>query len=539
MELSAAAKLNLTDQERRSDPYQVLARKYRPKILADLVGQVILVKTLTNGITTGRLPHAFIFTGVRGIGKTSTARILARSLNCIGADGNGKETAAPCGYCEHCFAISEDRHIDVIEMDAASRTGVDDIREVIEAARYKAISARYKIYIIDEVHMLSKSAFNALLKTLEEPPPHVKFIFATTEIQRVPQTIISRCMRFTLRRAEQKDLEKLLAKIADQEKAPFEELALSLIAHTASGSMRDGISLLDQAITLGNGYIKVDSVRDMLGLLEKSKTLDLLKHILAGEASLALQQISEFYTSGADPIAILQELLDLIHWITLLKISPDLTGDLKKDRAEREAALELAHKTSIPILTRMWQILVKGSGEASLSSSTLHACQMVIVRLCYVSDLPTPEDIGKALLLSSNDPSPYSQANISSNNAPTTIKKSSYEKELPKTFADLTNMVAEKGEPILHAHIIHDIRLIDYQPGALKIELGINAPPDLSMRFKAFFDKCTGYNWLVTDEQPDLKEQQQEAINRPLAKAALDSFPGATIESVSKERISS
>lgn len=300
--------------------YRVSARRYRPKTFGELYGQEALVQTLSNGIETARLPHAFIFTGIRGVGKTTTARILARSLNCVGVDGKGQETITPCGVCDHCKAIDEDRHLDVIEMDAASRTGVDDVREVIEAARYKAVSARYKIYIIDEVHMLSKSAFNALLKTLEEPPAHVKFIFATTEIKKVPQTVLSRCMRFDLKRIDTEKLMSLFQSVCEKENVTINQQALALIARTADGSARDGLSILDQAITISQGKITLASVQEMLGVVDKTLLLEVYKDLAQGNAPTSLQKFESMYEKGGDALSFLKDLLDLTHWLTVLKV---------------------------------------------------------------------------------------------------------------------------------------------------------------------------------------------------------------------------
>jgi DNA polymerase-3 subunit gamma/tau len=379
-------------------PYRVLARKYRPATFAELIGQEAMVRTLSNAIATGRIAHAFVLTGVRGVGKTTTARILARAFNCVGPDGKGGPTIEPCGACEPCRAIAEDRHVDVIEMDAASRTGVDEIRELIDGVRYRPVAARFKIYIIDEVHMLSKNAFNALLKTLEEPPPDVKFIFATTEIHKVPITVLSRCQRFSLRRVPVEVLTRHFAAVAESEKVLIEPGAVALIARAADGSVRDGLSLLDQAIALGGGAVVESAVRDMLGIADRGLVFALMESVLRGDAAAALGQLSALYQGGADPVMVLQDLLELTHFLTRLKTVPQAgEGDptLEGDRAR---ALPLADKLSVPVLTRTWQMLLKGIGEAQTAPSTLQAAEMVLVRLCYVADLPAPAEIVRAAL---------------------------------------------------------------------------------------------------------------------------------------------
>ena len=345
-----------------ADGYRVLARKYRPSTFEALIGQDAMVRTLANAIQTGRLAHAFLLTGVRGVGKTSTARLIAKALNCIGPDGTGGPTISPCGVCEPCRAISESRHIDVVEMDAASRTGVDDVREIIDAVRYAAVSARFKVYIIDEVHMLSKAAFNALLKTLEEPPPHVKFIFATTEIRKVPVTVLSRCQRFDLKRIPAEMLAEHFRAIVEKEGASAEPDALAMIARAAEGSVRDGLSILDQAISHGNGAVSAAAVRDMIGLADRALVLDLMGHILTAEPKPALANLRRQYDAGADPATVLQDLLDLTHAITRIKLSPDDPTDGLTE-GERPRALQWAEGLGFAALQRLWQLLLKGLAE--------------------------------------------------------------------------------------------------------------------------------------------------------------------------------
>src|SRR6266850_1801313 len=349
-----------------AEPYRVLARKYRPQDFTGLIGQEALVKTLRNAFAAGRIAHAFMLTGVRGVGKTTTARIIARALNCIGPDGKRSwPTIDPCGVCEPCRAIAESRFIDVQEMDAASRTGIDDIREIIEGTRYAPASARYKVYIIDEVHMLSKQAFNGLLKTLEEPPPHVKFIFATTEIRKVPVTVLSRCQRFDLRRVEAETLVAHFARITEAEGAKLSEAALALIARAADGSVRDGLSLLDQAIARGEEKKEIGeaTVREMLGLADRSQLFDLFERAMKGDAQGTLSLLAELYKSGADPVVVLQDLLGLTHWLTRVKLVPETVNDPALPETERTRGKALADALAIPVLARAWQMLLKGLGE--------------------------------------------------------------------------------------------------------------------------------------------------------------------------------
>ncbi len=382
--------------------YRVLARKYRPTTFGQLIGQDALVRTLTNAITSGRIAQGYMLTGVRGVGKTTTARLIARALNCIGADGRGGPTPDPCGVCVHCKAIAEDRHVDVLEMDAASRTGIDDIRELLDGVRYRPTSARYKIYIVDEVHMLSEKAFNALLKTLEEPPEHVKFIFATTEIRKVPVTVLSRCQRFDLRRIESTELQKLFAEISTREGAEVEEGALKLIARAADGSARDGLSILDQAISQaggGNGARKVSemAVRDMLGLADRALVFDLFDAVMTGDVKKALDLLANQYAAGASPVVVLQDLLELVHWLTRMKVAPDGASDPALAETERTRGVVMAEKLGMPVLTRSWQMLLKGLGEARAAPMPLQAVEMVIVRMAYAAELPTPADAIKSL----------------------------------------------------------------------------------------------------------------------------------------------
>src|SRR5215469_7611502 len=382
------------------EAYRVLARKYRPSDFTGLIGQEALVRTLSNAFATGRIAHAFMLTGVRGVGKTTTARIIARALNCIGPDGKRTSpTIDPCGVCEPCRAIAESRFIDVQEMDAASRTGIDDIREIIEGTRYAPAAARYKVYIIDEVHMLSKQAFNGLLKTLEEPPPHVKFIFATTEIRKVPVTVLSRCQRFDLRRIETGELVGHLEGIAKKENVKIERGALALIARAAEGSARDALSLLDQAIAHGEtGEIKAETVRDMLGLADRGRVLDLFEKAMGGKIADALADMNALYDRGADPLAVMQDLLEIVHFLTRVKIAPGAEGFFDGGSGEAKRAAGMAGALTVPALTRAWQMLLKGLVEVRDATRPIAAAEMALIRLAYAADLPPTDKLVRDLL---------------------------------------------------------------------------------------------------------------------------------------------
>ena len=572
----------MSDISDNNTHYRVLARKYRPVDFAELIGQDAMVRTLSNAIETGRLAHAFILTGVRGIGKTTTARIIAKALNCIGPDGNGQATIEPCGECENCISISESRHVDVMEMDAASRTGIDDIREIIDGVKYASVSARFKIYIIDEVHMLSRNAFNALLKTLEEPPEHVKFIFATTEIRKVPVTVLSRCQRFDLRRVSIEELMGHYSNIAEKEKCEIAEPALAMIARAAEGSVRDGLSLLDQAFAHGAGKVSEEQVRDMLGLADRAQIFDLYKVILAGETADALAKLRHQFHHGADPAVIIQDMLELTHWLTRLKVVPDAGDDLVTSEAERKQGLEMAGGLSIPILTRTWQMLLKGTEEVRVSPNPISALEMVIVRLTYSANLPTPEELVKEIRNNSQPTSGTagqsstnggltSQAsatitdgtpdtggapqafNVIQGSGQSAVRLSDPAPETneefimsPSSFEQLVALFETKGKPDIAFHLNDNVRLVSFDQGRIDIRTNDRVPKTMTGRMAGLLKQWTGQNWVISlssefgedtlyekekAEQAALKEMVME---NELIKSILGTFAGASLSDIRK-----
>jgi len=561
-----------------STPYRVLARKYRPSTFDELVGQEAMVRTLGNAIDRGRLAHAFVLTGVRGIGKTTTARIIARALNCTGPDDDlDQPTITPCGVCDACKSIAEDRHVDVLEIDAASHTGVDNMRDIIDGVMYAPVSARYKVYIIDEVHMLSRQAFNALLKTLEEPPPHVKFIFATTEIRKVPITVLSRCQRFDLRRVEAESLTGHFAAIVEKEGAKLEDEALALIARAADGSVRDGLSLLDRAIAHGSEVVSGDEVRAMLGLADRTGVFDLFEQVLSGDIATALGTFRGLYNGGADPVVVLQDLLDLTHWLTRLKITPDAADDVTVPEAERSRGAEMAGTLAMPALTRTWQMLLKGLQEAQHAPTPVTAAEMILVRLAYAADLPSPGDLVRrieeaggsaavgaavgAVAASRPPPSaaPAPQQSSASGSAPAVAPAAAPEYEtvvdtqpdavsmidLPD-FAAVVALVREKKEVVLGANLTDNVHLVRFEQGQIELRLAERAPPKLPNELGALLKEWTGRPWLISlssnneagdltlhDQAENLEAgRRQEAAADPLVRAALSAFPGAKIKKV-------
>ncbi len=541
--------------------YRVLARKYRPRNFSELIGQDVVVRTLTNAIRTNRLAQAWMLTGVRGVGKTTTARIIARALNCLGPDGQGGATPEPCGVCANCIAIAADRHVDVLEMDAASRTGVDDIREIIDGVRYNPVNARYKIYIIDEVHMLSKNAFNALLKTLEEPPPHVKFIFATTEIRKVPVTVLSRCQRFDLRRVETALLAEHFARIAAQEDATAEPEALTLIARAADGSVRDGLSLLDQAIARGENAVTVAEVRAMLGLADRAQLMTLTEQVLLGAMRDAVGSYHELQQNGADPLVVLQDVAELVHLLTRAKLVPDLAQsaalpELEKQFVGTMGALE------IPALTRAWQILLKGMEEVQRATNPVAAAEMVLIRLAYAAALPPPADLVRKLQQEQSTAAapaghgggggsgPVARGNLAlavQNPAPVVSTVAVAVQDyapMPQDFAAAVALFAQQKEAKLYGELYQFAQPVKFEPGRLEVCLAPQASPDLAAKVGKCLSDWTGQRWVVTLAReaavPTLAAQaaakdaaeREAVIQHPLVQRALALFPGAKIANI-------
>jgi DNA polymerase-3 subunit gamma/tau len=559
--------------------YRVLARKYRPSTFAELIGQEAMVRTLSNAIATGRVAHAFILTGVRGVGKTTTARILARGLNCIGPDGSGGPTVKPCGVCKNCREIAEERYPEVLEMDAASRTGVDDIRELTEGLLHsKPVLGRYKVYIIDEVHMLSKSAFNALLKTLEEPPPHVKFIFATTEIHKVPMTVLSRCQRFSLRRIPVEILIRHYQQIADAEGVEIEPAALALIARAADGSVRDGLSLLDQAIALSARRIAEAAVRDMLGIADRGLIFDLFESVLRGDAPAAFAQLDGLYQGGADPLIVLQDLLDLSHFLTRLKLAPEAGAGDPIVEGDRERARPLAGKLAMPVLARVWQMLLKGLEEVQVAPSPIQAAGMVLVRLAYVADLPAPAELVRSIAVpagaapnrgngtntGSSPPPPLpttapAQPTGALSSGPSAASALRVTAEfpqsrndpaldpVPQSFAEVVALCDKRREALLRSHLCSHVHLVHFEPGRIEFRPAAGAPRDLANRLGEMLREWTGIRWMISVSEaagaPTLRQQEEgrdqdlrnDVASHPLVRAVLETFPGATITAVREQ----
>ncbi|WP_425466096.1 DNA polymerase III subunit gamma/tau [Ostreiculturibacter nitratireducens] len=557
--------------ETHETAYQVLARKYRPQTFADLIGQEAMVRTLKNAFAADRIAHAFIMTGVRGVGKTTTARIIAKGLNCVGPDGKGAPTTDPCLQCEHCVAIAEGRHVDVMEMDAASRTGVGDIREIIESVHYRAASARYKVYIIDEVHMLSTSAFNALLKTLEEPPAHVKFIFATTEIRKVPVTVLSRCQRFDLRRIEPEVMIAHLTKIAGKEGAQIAPDALALITRAAEGSVRDAMSLMDQAIAHGAGETTADQVRAMLGLADRGRVLDLFDLIMKGDAAAALTELAAQYADGADPMAVLRDLAEVTHWISVIKITPEAAEDPTVPPEERARGLTMAEALPMRALARMWQMLLKALEEVALAPNAMMAAEMAVIRLTHVADLPDPEALVRRLQdapppsSAGRGPAPAGRTTHSAPRAEAVAQTprpsggsssggggaATALAEAPETalaryarFDDVVSLIRANRDVKLLVEVENNLRLARYSPGRIEFEPTPEAPRDLAATLAQRLQTWTGARWGVSVvsegggatvaemRDADRRAAEQEALNNPLVQAVIAAFPKAKITDI-------
>jgi DNA polymerase-3 subunit gamma/tau len=522
--------------------YLVLARKYRPTKFSEVIGQDVLVRTLSNSLKTGRLAHAFILTGVRGVGKTTTARLIARALNCIGEDGKSGPTTEPCGQCEQCIAISQEKHVDVIEVDAASRTGVDDVRELIDGVHYKPSFGRYKVYIIDEVHMLSKSAFNALLKTLEEPPAQVKFVFATTEIRKVPVTILSRCQRFDLRRVDVSVMQEYFAKILEKEKVSFEETALALLCKAADGSVRDGQSLLDQAINGSDGKITEDSVKDMLGLNDKSEVIALIEAILRGDIEIALKGVRQLLYKGAEPLKIIQDLMEMLHAFTALKLTPESVENLMIPTAEIKRCQKIATNLLIPDISMVWQVFVKGQQELKQTILGSQTLEMIIIRALHVKAVLASAAGGgnqtKSVVQEIGLAKPTTTAQEAVAVTPIDISC------LPDNYADVVKLFSEKKEPILASHLEYDVRVTKYNPGKIQMHIPKSVPATLGKMVREKLTAWTAYNWeIIADNDefaPTLSEQrqnqQQELMDRlkknPEIQKILEVFPDSKINTI-------
>src|SRR5690554_1133468 len=549
-------------------PYRVLARKYRPSSFAELIGQDAMVQTLANAIKRDRLAHAFLMTGVRGVGKTSTARLIAKALNCIGEDGEGGPTISPCGKCEPCRAIAEGSFIDVMEMDAASRTGIDDIREIIDSVRYLPVSARYKVYIIDEVHMLSKQAFNGLLKTLEEPPAHVKFIFATTEVNKVPITVLSRCQRFDLKRIKAEQLSAHFAYVVEQEGVQAEQEALDLIAQAAEGSVRDGLSILDQAIahadmsdadgteqTDGTSIIKAVQIREMLGLSDRGAVRRLFGLLLEADSVALLDAIDEQYRIGVEPLSLMNGLLSLCHQVTLCKVGrasdPTLSDEAKS------LLNEWAEKLSYPVLHRLWQLLLKGYEEVQQAHRPREACDMALLRIVCAAEMPDPGELVKMLQQGPAASSPAASAPPSATAPATEAAPMSANKPqialapqgeppatapnaLPQDFQAVINIVGNTS-PILESILVADMRIVSFSAPVIEYQSARPIAPSDIKKITDVLKDATGEIWTIKEGQgeakPSIAEQiqmDQEAatqaiLDAPLVKAAFEGFPDAEL----------
>ncbi len=523
-------------------PYRVLARKYRPAAFDALIGQDAVVQTLANAIARNRLAQAWLLTGVRGVGKTSTARIIAKALNCTGADGSGGPTIAPCGVCDACVGIAAGQHIDVVEMDAASNTGVDDIREIIESVRYATVSARYKVHIIDEVHMLSKNAFNALLKTLEEPPPHVKFIFATTEVGKVPATILSRCQRFDLKRVPHDLLARHFAKVAEAEQVLADADALALIARAAEGSVRDGLSILDQAIALSGERVTADAVREMLGLADRGRTARLLGALLEADAAAGLSAVQDAHDAGVEPHALFAELLDMVHALARAKLSGE--ADLSLPDADRALIAGWAAQMGFPGIHRLWQLLLKGLGEIREAPQPRQAADMAVLRICHAGGMPDPERLARLLQQGSapeavaKTAGPISSGQPVANLAPVGARLAD--------FRALVQLFEDQREALLVKQLTDDVALVRFAHGELELAPLRPLPASFAAEVARHVSGWTQQSWQVKLTEPtggsSLRQEaearaqsaREAALKDPLVEAFLATFPGSELMAVAE-----
>lgn len=536
--------------EEKKDNYVVLARKYRPQSFNELLGQDALVKTITNAIKNNRLHHAYILTGIRGVGKTTTARIIAKALNCVGKDATAGATVNPCGICENCKAIAESRHIDVLELDAASRTGVGDIRDILDGVRYKPTNGRYKVYIIDEVHMLSNSAFNALLKTLEEPPAHVIFVFATTEIRKVPVTVLSRCQRFDLQRLSVELLIEHFKNIAQKEGFKAEDEALQLIARAADGSCRDGLSLLDQAISLGMGEVKTDVVKEMIGLADRNQTFELFESLVFGKTDEVIANITKQYNDGANPITVLQDLINITHLLAKVKIVPDAINDTALSENERDFCNRVSPNVSIAILSKMWQMFIKGLSEINIAPSQTDALEMILVRVAYSANLPTPAELLDGLKKNSN--LSVSIKNISADVTPVLSNVSDSNGSEIREFntpEEMVEYLLSAKKMMLAYSVKNDISFTEFSNGKMKITISEKINNDFLLNLQNVLKEATGIKWEVDVLKTPLGQtmadkefekdmmQKKDVMDLPLVKAIMAEFKGAKIESLTRKII--
>ena len=535
-------------EEEKQDQYVVLARKYRPQNFEDLLGQDALVQTLTNAIKSNRLHHAYILTGIRGVGKTTTARLIAKALNCIGPDGKGGPTTHPCGICENCKSIAAGRNIDVLELDAASRTGVDDIRDILDGVRYKPTNCRYKIYIIDEVHMLTKNAFNALLKTLEEPPAHVKFIFATTEIRKVPVTVLSRCQRFDLQRSKIDDLMKLFNKIVAAENLKADDEALHMIASAADGSARDGLSLLDQAISLGSGKVRTDIVKEMLGMADRGQAFEIFEKLLSGDMPELVKKLQEVYKNGANPTAVLNDLINITHLLTKVLLIPAFANNENLSETEKSFLKETSAKTNIALLSKIWQMLIKGLNELQTAPVPIDALEMILIRIAYSANLPTPAELLESIKKKSN----LKQQNFTATTAVNSLAAKNEKPSLPQVksrFDKVTDFIAylEKNKQARLVYMMkNDIEVVEFGNGVMKFKATERISSDFMTSINKFLETSTGQKWsldiisgdvilsIANIENAQKEADKKNVAENPLVKAILDEFKGAKIETLTR-----